>query len=586
MLALLVALSLGYPGWLKSIAYFLDSFSLPFSVNTPCIAELGGIDRWQQGLFSFLILSATIAVLLFARPALACFCCIPHIRTRHFVNMQIIASILVTQSVAVLLPMAFSADELASEGVVATLAKNQYGGEEDNGDLGAAREVKLALNIVGSLVAVVVISTSAVMLVDHAHTKYLLIRKSFFENEGQELSQEEVVDQLLPFWSTFCLSYVPRSANFESKVIRHRVLCFVLPCLCKTATSLNVVTYAMEANNRYVPNVLLIGACFEALCFVLLNSLYLRQQLKRPYISPRLDTVHGDPLNNAEILTTRVISWGATLFCLRRVLAEKLNYELEWLVPCLAAALILALAFSQRSLFRGLVDTRSALGCLGGERSSASDDDAITRGNSPTIGNTELGDIGASRKIEEMLDCCDTIEMWRLQKSLEGPHLVDSEKPRWVIEELAEAKKGLTISKVMVGSTIGAIVLTFALVVVVGLLAPIERSPFMLVALVVGCTVTMEVYTALNLQSAGESDSVGVVVADSFEVEMTEDNNDAERANMENESADGVDGESKEIEVREDDNDAEGESEEKEMAEVETIEVLVVVEPKSNMAEL
>ena len=46
------------------------------------------------------------------------------------------------------------------------------------------------------------------------------------------LGTEEQVDKLLPFWSTFCLSYVPRSANFESKAQRRRIMCFVLPMMC------------------------------------------------------------------------------------------------------------------------------------------------------------------------------------------------------------------------------------------------------------------------------------------------------------------------------------------------------------------
>jgi hypothetical protein len=499
MLTLLVALSLGFPSWLKTIASFLDSLSLPITVNTPCIPGLGGIARWQRGLLTFLCLSAAISLLLFAKPVFARVRCLPRISTKHFASMQILASILVTQSVAVLLPMTFDVDELSSEAVavVNIEMKSRQSGAES---------LELMFTIAASVATIVFISASVVILVEHAHVKYLTVRMSFFENEDREMSQEEEVDALLPFWSTFCLSYVPRSANFESKVIRHRILCFVLPSLCRTASTYNMMLYALSGDGEYASNVPLVGACLEALCFVLLNTLYLRQQLRRPFISPRLDAVHGDPLNNAEILATRVLSWGATLFCLRLVLAEKLNYDLALLVPCLAVALLGALTFSQRSLFRGLVDdARSTLGSFsGGERSASVDVTSAAEGsNSSPRGISVLRDAGMNRTIEEMLDCDDTVEMWKLQKSLRGALLVESEKPRWVIEELGKTKGGLRRAGALLGSIVGAAVLSAVLFFLITFFATTDSGPIVLVVLLVGSSVAMEVFTARNLAAAG-----------------------------------------------------------------------------------
>jgi Leucine-rich repeat (LRR) protein len=225
MLALLVSLSLGYPVWLKSVTSFLDNIALPVTVNAPCIRGLENTPRWQRGLISYLGLCATICCLLFVRPVLARFRCVPPIRTKHFVNMQILASILVTQSAVALLPMTFNIDEMVSDALQITALSE---------DVVYSAVLHVAVSVISTISVVVGLSSSAVLLVDHAHSEYLSARLSFFENE-EELSEEEQVDRLLPFWSTFCLSYVPRSANFESKVLRRRIMCFIFPSMCKLA---------------------------------------------------------------------------------------------------------------------------------------------------------------------------------------------------------------------------------------------------------------------------------------------------------------------------------------------------------------
>jgi len=126
---------------------------------------------------------------------------------------------------------------------------------------------------------------------------------------------------LVPFWGAFCLPYCPRSANHESKTLKRRVLCFFVPALCKFAGALvsflpMITDYMWSSPFPPIDEAKLhiITASFETTFFVLINWMYLRYQIKRPYISNRPSTYYGDPVNNAEIMTTRVLCWGAIMF--------------------------------------------------------------------------------------------------------------------------------------------------------------------------------------------------------------------------------------------------------------------------------
>jgi hypothetical protein len=256
----------------------------------------------------------------------------------------------------------------------------------------------------------------------------------------------------------------------------------------------------------------------------------LRHQLKRPYISHRYSAVHGDPLNNAEVLTTRVLSWGAVLFCLRLLLTSKLGKDLGWLVTCLAMALLAALAYSQMQLFRGLVDdVKHSVGRFGSFGSFGGENDS--GGGGRARGNSALRDIGVSKKLEDMLECKSAIEMWKLQKSLKGPLLLESERARWVIKEHRNAVSLLRRVLVLLGSVLGALVLLMFVIVLTWVLSTSDACLLGLALLVVGSVVGMEVYLARNVAvakgamtmeewAAKEREENGDDDDDFFEVEM------------------------------------------------------------------
>ena len=88
---------------------------------------------------------------------------------------------------------------------------------------------------------------------------------------------------------------------------------------------------------------------------VLVNLWYLPYLLRRPYISHRPSKKYGDPLNDAELFTTRTVSWSAALLALRTGVARKLSIEkLRWTMDVFCGLVLVVLVYSQYPLFYGL----------------------------------------------------------------------------------------------------------------------------------------------------------------------------------------------------------------------------------------
>ena len=95
--------------------------------------------------------------------------------------------------------------------------------------------------------------------------------------------------------------------------------------------------------------------------FVAANCMYVPYLLHRPYVSLRRSGRMGDPLNDAELLTIRAMSWAAAILTIREVLFR--NYEWwgelrtewgNWVMDGFGVVVLFALAYSQLPLFYGL----------------------------------------------------------------------------------------------------------------------------------------------------------------------------------------------------------------------------------------
>ena len=98
-----------------------------------------------------------------------------------------------------------------------------------------------------------------------------------------------------------------------------------------------------------------VGTAASSCVLVLVNLWYLPYLLRRPYISHRPSKKYGDPLNDAELFTTRTISWSAALLALRAGAARSLRIDnLRWTMDVFCGLVLLGLVYSQFPLFYGL----------------------------------------------------------------------------------------------------------------------------------------------------------------------------------------------------------------------------------------
>ena len=120
----------------------------------------------------------------------------------------------------------------------------------------------------------------------------------------------------------------------ECKATRRKIFCYLIPNLAsiiefalqgahslisdKTAIATAKDSFPLLASmlptrtkSAYFP---LILSCLGTILFQAAHFLYLRHVAKRPYLSFRRSRIYGDPLNDTEILVTRVLSAAPTLF--------------------------------------------------------------------------------------------------------------------------------------------------------------------------------------------------------------------------------------------------------------------------------
>ena len=187
-----------------------------------------------------------------------------------------------------------------------------------------------------------------------------------------------------------------------------------------------------------------------------------------------------------------MLCWGSAVFLLRFVLKAKIGEApAKAIASVLAVILLAALALSQRPLFRGLVDdARQFLGSFGG-------------GVGRVRGNSAEKDIGVSAKIEAMLHCKDAVEMWKLQRSLRGPLLLASEKPRW--EPKAKRKRWSRCGRLLALLSVipGLLLLSAVILVSTWVLSASDAGAYVGLILVWLTASGMEYYRLQN-QAVGE----------------------------------------------------------------------------------
>ncbi|GMH46462.1 hypothetical protein TrRE_jg12531, partial [Triparma retinervis] len=111
------------------------------------------------------------------------------------------------------------------------------------------------------------------------------------------------LDNMIPFCATFCQNYVPSQIDFEKKVFRMKVMCFMILQASGAASTVTQLVSMLKTGNTddfYTftdfPNAALVSIATTATQVFFMNlvlSHYLSALKKRPYVSGRVSSVYG-----------------------------------------------------------------------------------------------------------------------------------------------------------------------------------------------------------------------------------------------------------------------------------------------------
>ena len=452
MVPLLTTLTV-YPPWFKSVVNVFGRVSLPVAVAPSCFDGVKKWERWEMASVAFVLLYVLVGILVGLRHVLVPLAV--KVKPQVYLNLQIVAGIIVTQSPLVLLRMSIDAQEIVSNVV-------------EKVDTYRVSSVTSILVFFGpellSFVVALAIMIFTFSLIQSG-SFYLKSERDAFQcrvlaakaagesseprggggeiEDSPPLDDESLELQLnvhLPFWSSFGgLPYTPSCADFESRLFLRKCASFILPHIVFFSTYF-VAAFDSLNNNRYTPvyhfspfapfdslNVPLVASSINAILFVLVQCLFLKSVLRRPYISTRRSAEYGDPLNDAEILATRALCWTATMFALKEGLfaSDWGRVNFYWFGSVICTLLLFGLFAAQWTLFSDLIrDVRKHLS------STFLTNWAVFRLSREVRLNSSDTE-GASLSIEAMLRCDSALAMFRLQSLFDLAALDPEERRRW-----------------------------------------------------------------------------------------------------------------------------------------------------------
>ena len=430
------------PGWLMVFKTWLATLSdvIP-TIKSPCVEILSTLPKWQQGMLTFASTGVAVGILLFGA-----------VRTDSK-QLQTVAGFIVTQSVLVCLIASTDFVKLASSGsslIVDNLGNNNGYGMDEGFKMGFDKVSELC----GELASVMVLAKFYDMFFQMAARKVNAARRLVEKNkEGN--SEIEGSSSLLPFWASFCSPYVSRSADFERAVMKRKYYSFLVPPLIYLVSTGVEQTIALTYNiNKHVlpefsdfsiPSVenyrgiALSAASLQSILFVGVQTWYMSHLVKRPYISTRSSSHYGDPMNSADMITTRALSYSAVLLSsVAAVDYLESEYVTAW-SNCVAVFLLVFLVLPQYKLFRSLrLLLESAARGKMDEGEKEREMESRSRTNSAFESST-----GAT--IDRMMETKFPTELFRLESELlNDPTLTDGEKLRWEIPKLETDEKAAT----------------------------------------------------------------------------------------------------------------------------------------------
>ena len=282
-----------------------------------------------------------------------------------------------------------------------------------------------------------------------------------FENVKDFPSAEQVGDDTLedlqaqrPYYAAFCLQYTPRDYHHEEKTTTKKIVWIACTKAVQcVATGLPFTRYISDDANQSFGNSMLTAT--SSCLLICINLWYSRRLLRRPYVSHRPSKQIGDPMNDAEILTTRAISWSLALLTLRDGLAgwnasrEDSSISDEnsgWVMDGFGGCVLVALIASQRPLFRGAFDDvrENSIGVgisdrfrrtFSLERTSslaASFEGRATSQSASKQRHSGISDLGSGSQIEMMMQSESYRKILWMQTRMRLNIVPKDERERWV----------------------------------------------------------------------------------------------------------------------------------------------------------
>jgi hypothetical protein len=235
---------------------------------------------------------------------------------------------------------------------------------------------------------------------------------------------------------------------------------------------LGPISFVLPIQGKVLPAIVpSISASVDAISFILVQLMYLRHVLRRPYVSDPVSSSSYDALNEAELMGVRALCWGAFVFAVKEIISTSMSLRAsEMTGNVLCVIVLLALILSQRPLFYGVAKgvgervsiaaaaTRRGLNTLSNSRGSDLDNsDCSSASDADEKIRSEVEKRHSYDPIQELIqamrDSDSPSETLKLQIRITSMlHLLPSiERQRWAYKEtaLADAKQNGRFTKML-----------------------------------------------------------------------------------------------------------------------------------------
>ncbi|GMH82663.1 hypothetical protein TL16_g09335 [Triparma laevis f. inornata] len=306
ILVVFAALSPNLSDWFTYLANIFSTISMPFEIKPVCQewyeTVVRGDNYFSKAWMAFIFIYAVSVLLRYAQKLKRnngelWF------EIKTLVNFQKLAALLIIQAPIIVLSMTLDPERMAG---------NVDGFNGDNTET----VTSLAHSVLPSLFSFFLLALLLFLTIRLSSKEFKKIRDKLLLETDIITSEETIKDIEMqgPYFAAFCLQYTPQMYNREeTQVLKNIFWVFATKAVQFVAVVLS--------DNDYLLNLACVRTAASSTVLVATNLWYMRLLLKRPYASHRPSSKFGDPMNEAELLTTRTISLAAALLSLRDTLA-------------------------------------------------------------------------------------------------------------------------------------------------------------------------------------------------------------------------------------------------------------------------